>query len=151
MAKSFEQSAASANQLRKQIKKMQINKELSQTQNQSKSKSQDEQRVMALAYRDPLTNLPNKNLFCDRLNTSISTSRRTGEIVVVVLVDLNNLKEINHSLGHSLGNQILVEAANRLVSCMRDYDTVARIGEDKFLLLLKILNIITNYFQLLTE
>ena len=80
MAKSFEQSAASANQLRKQIKKMQINKELSQTQNQSKSKSQDEQRVMALAYRDPLTNLPNKNLFCDRLNTSISTSRRTGEM-----------------------------------------------------------------------
>lgn len=96
---------------------------------------QNEQKMMVLAYRDALTNLPNKNLFLDRLNTSISTSRRTGTKAAVVLVDLNDFKKINNSLGYSIGDKILVEAAKKLVSCMRDHDTVARVGEDKFLLL----------------
>ena len=96
---------------------------------------QNEQKMMVLAYRDSLTNLPNKNLFQDRLNTSISTSRRTATKVAVVLVDLDNFKKINNSLGYSIGDKILVETAKKLVSCMRDYDTVARVGEDNFLLL----------------
>jgi len=94
-----------------------------------------EQKMMVLAYRDDLTNLPNKNLFLDRLNTSIATCRRTGTKAAVVLVDLDDFKEINNSLGHLRGNKILVETARKLVSCMRDYDSVARIGEDNFLLL----------------
>ena len=98
---------------------------------------QNEQKMMVLAYRDSLTNLPNKNLFLDRLNISISTSRRTGTKAAVVLVDLDDFKRINDSLGYSIGNKILVEAAKKLVSCMRDYDTVARVSEDKFLLLLQ--------------
>ncbi len=133
LAKSFEQSAAYGNKLRKQIEKIRNNQEL----NQGALQKQNEQQITSLAYRDSLTNLPNKNLFLDRLNTSISTSRRTGAKVVVVLVHLNNFNEINHSLGYSLGDKILVEAANKLVSCMRDYDTVARVGVDKFLLLLQ--------------
>ncbi|HZK54454.1 MAG TPA: EAL domain-containing protein, partial [Desulfosporosinus sp.] len=131
LSKSFEQSAASGNKLRKEIEKIRSDRELEQIQ------IHHEQRTSAIAYRDPLTNLPNKNLFCDRLNTSLATSRRTGAKVVVVLVNLNNFKEINHSWGYSLGDKILVQAANKLVSCMRDYDTVARIGEDRFLLLLQ--------------
>ena len=99
------------------------------------SLKQNEQKMMVLAYRDSLTNLPNKNLFLDRLNTSISTYRRTGTKAAVVLVDLDDFKKINNSLGYSIGDKILVEAAKKLVSCMRDYDTVARVGEDKFLLL----------------
>jgi len=96
---------------------------------------QKEQKMLVLAYRDALTNLPNKNLFLDRLNTSISTGRRTGTKAAVVLVDLDDFKNINHSLGYSIGDKILVEAAKKLVSCMREYDTVARVGEDNFLLL----------------
>ncbi len=99
------------------------------------SLKQKEQKMMALAYRDALTNLPNKNLFVDRLNTSISTCRRTGTKAAIVLVDLDDFKKINNSLGHAIGNKILVDTARRLVSCMRDYDSVARVGEDNFLLL----------------
>lgn len=96
---------------------------------------QNVQKMMVLAYRDSLTNLPNKNLFLDRLNTSISTYKRTATKVAVILVDLDDFKKINNSLGYTIGDMILVEAAKKLVSCMRDYDTVARVGEDNFLLL----------------
>ncbi|WP_158408583.1 EAL domain-containing protein [Desulfosporosinus fructosivorans] len=95
----------------------------------------NEQKIMLLAYRDSLTNLPNKNLFLDRLNTSISTYKRTASKAAVILVDLDDFKKINSSLGYKVGDAILVEAAKKLVSCMRDYDTVARVGEDNFLLL----------------
>jgi polar amino acid transport system substrate-binding protein len=69
------------------------------------------------------------------LNTSIATHRRTGTKAAVVVVELDDFKKINNSLGYSIGDKILVEAAKKLVSCMRDYDTIARVGEDKFLLL----------------
>ena len=61
---------------------------------------QNEQKMMVLAYRDSLTNLPNKNLFLDRLKTSISTSRRNGTKAAVVLVDLDDFKKINTTLGY---------------------------------------------------
>ena len=97
----------------------------------------NEQKMMDLAYRDPLTDLPNKNLFLDRLNTSIATHRRTGAKAGVILVDLDDFKRYKNNLGHAAADRIILEAAQKLVSCMRDHDTVARIGEDddKFLLL----------------
>lgn len=98
---------------------------------------QNEQKIMVLAYRDSLTDLPNKNLFLDRLNTSIVTCRRAGTKAAVILVDLDNFKKYINTLGYLVGEKIIVEAAQKLVSCMRDYDTVARVGEDddRFLLL----------------
>ncbi|MFZ3131554.1 MAG: EAL domain-containing protein [Desulfosporosinus sp.] len=99
------------------------------------TQKQNEQMMMDLAYRDSLTNLPNKNLYLDRLNTSISTYRRTGSKAAVILVDLDDFKKINNTLGYSIGDKILLEAARKLVSCTRDYDTIARLGADKFLLL----------------
>lgn len=97
----------------------------------------NEQKIMALAYRDSLTNLPNKNLFLDRLKTSILTSRRNGTKVSVIMLDLDDYKIINNAIGYYFGDKILIETAKRVVSCMRDYDTVARLSEDKFLLLLQ--------------
>jgi len=151
LAKSFEQSAASGNQLRKQIEEMQRHTELNQKPKLSQFQRLNDQKTMILAYRDALTNLPNKNLFLDRLNTAISTSRRIGTKVVVALVYLNNFQEINRSLGYSLGDKILVKAANKLVSCMRDYDTVARVGEDKFLLLLQSIKSTNELFPIMNR
>ncbi|HEY8909997.1 MAG TPA: EAL domain-containing protein [Desulfosporosinus sp.] len=110
---------------------------------------QNEQKMMVLAYRDSLTNLPNKNLFLDRLKTSISTSRRSGTKAAVYLVDLDDFKKINTTLGYYIGDKIIVEAAKRLVSCMRDYDTVARLSEDKFLLLLQNIRHINELFPII--
>lgn len=110
---------------------------------------QNEQKMMALAYRDSLTNLPNKNLFLDRLNTSISTSRRNGFKAAVVLVDLDDFQKINTSLGYYIGDKIIVEVARKLVSCMRDYDTVARLSEDKFLLLFQNIRHVNELFPII--
>ena len=110
---------------------------------------QNEQKMMVLAYRDSLTNLPNKNLFLDRLKTSISTSRRNGSKAAVVLVGLDDFKKINTALGYYIGNKILVEAAKKLVSCLRDYDTVARLSGDKFLLLFQNIRHINELFPII--
>jgi|GEM_PF-1288495 len=110
---------------------------------------QNEQKMMVLAYRDSLTNLPNKNLFIDRLRTSILASRRNDTKVAVVLVDLDNFKNINTTMGHYFGDKILIEAAKKLVSCMRDYDTVARLSEDKFLLLFQNISHLNELFPII--
>ncbi|MDR3543042.1 MAG: EAL domain-containing protein [Desulfosporosinus sp.] len=110
---------------------------------------QDEQRMMVLAYRDSLTNLPNKNLFLDRLKTSIATFRRNGLKAAVVLVDLDDFKKINTALGYKVGNKIIIEVARKLVTCMRDYDTVARLSEDKFLLLFQNIRHINELFPII--
>ena len=98
---------------------------------------QNEQKIMIRAYRDPLTDLPNRNLFFDRLCTSIATHRRTGAKGAVILVDLDEFIKHKNTLGNEAANKIIIETAKKLVSCMRDYDTVARSGEndDSFLLL----------------
>lgn len=126
LVKAYEKTADSEKKIRKQLEEIQHDITILK---------QNEQKMMALAYRDSLTNLPNKNLFLDRLNKSISTGRRNGTKAAVVLVDLDDFNKINNSLGYSIGDKILVDAAKKLVCCMRDYDTVARVGEDKFLLL----------------
>jgi len=110
---------------------------------------QNEQKMMDLAYRDSLTNLPNKNLFLDRLKTSISIARRNGLKAAVVLVGLDNFKKINTALGYSSGDKIIVEVARKLVTCMRDYDTVARLSEDKFLLLFQNIRHINELFPII--
>ncbi|MDR3587688.1 MAG: EAL domain-containing protein [Desulfosporosinus sp.] len=109
----------------------------------------NEEKMTVLAYRDPLTNLPNKNLFLDRLKTSISTFRRNGLKAAVVLVDLDDFKKINSALGYTIGDKIIVEVARKLVTCMRDYDTVARLSEDKFLLLFQNIRHINELFPII--
>ncbi|HYN55196.1 MAG TPA: EAL domain-containing protein [Methylotenera sp.] len=97
--------------------------------------SQNRLRIEHLAYHDSLTDLPNRALFNDRVAHAILHAKRHEEQLGVLFLDLDNFKSINDALGHSVGDQILIEIAQRLSACIRDYDTVARMGGDEFALL----------------
>ena len=91
-----------------------------------------------LAFYDSLTDLPNRSLFLDRLSTAISRARRREQSVAVVFVDLDEFKEINDTLGHSIGDGLLTEVGARLRELLRDEDTVARYGGDEFTILARV-------------
>lgn len=88
------------------------------------------------ANYDELTNLPNRSLASDRLAQAIHNAERAGRSVMVMCIDLDRFKIVNDTLGHEQGDQLLVEAAARLKSCIREEDTLARMGGDEFVLIL---------------
>jgi diguanylate cyclase (GGDEF)-like protein len=88
------------------------------------------------AEHDSLTELPNRVLFRDRLERAIAQAHRHRTRLAVLFVDLNHFKQINDTLGHAVGDQVLQRAAQGLASCIRDSDTVSRYGGDEFLVLL---------------
>ena len=96
-----------------------------------------EQRIHRLAYYDALTHLPNRTLFQDRLHTALQSAERQKGWVVLMFLDLDRFKPINDSLGHAAGDRMLKEMATRLLGCVDDDDTVARMGGDEFTLLLQ--------------
>lgn len=101
------------------------------------SNAKDAERLLRrLAHFDPLTELPNRTLFLDRLEQAIEHGRRTGRMSALMLLDLDRFKQVNDSLGHRAGDLLLVEAARRLRACVRNEDTVARLGGDEFTVLL---------------
>jgi diguanylate cyclase (GGDEF)-like protein/PAS domain S-box-containing protein len=89
-----------------------------------------------LALHDHLTDLPNRTLFKDRIDQAITLARRSGTSLSVLYIDLDRFKEINDSLGHLVGDEVLKMAAQRLLECVRASDTVSRQGGDEFLALL---------------
>jgi len=89
------------------------------------------------AFRDPLTNLPNRALFMDRLTHGLTRAQRRHEHLAVLFLDLDRFKVVNDTLGHTVGDQLLVEVSRRLTSALRPGDTVARLGGDEFGILLE--------------
>jgi len=97
---------------------------------------QAQAKLNHLAYHDALTDLPNQVLFKDRLKQAIAYSRRTDQMHAVLLLNLDRFKTINDSLGYTAGDRLLQSVAQRLTSCVRESDTVARFGSDEFAVLL---------------
>ena len=95
------------------------------------------EKIEYLAFHDPLTDLPNRRLMLDRLGQALISSARRNRQGALMLIDLDNFKTLNDTLGHSVGDQLLVEAASRLQSGIRDSDTVARLGGDEFVIILE--------------
>src|SRR6202021_1639843 len=95
-----------------------------------------EERVQFLAYYDALTGLPNRTLLQDRLLNALADARRHECMVALLLLDIDRFKDINDSLGHSVGDLLLQDVAKRLKAWAREQDTVSRLAGDEFLILL---------------
>ena len=101
---------------------------------------QDEEEIRRLAFYDPLTSLPNRRLLMDRLKQALVTSERTGQHGALMFLDLDHFKQLNDSLGHAIGDELLLQVAQRVRSCVREGDSVARFGGDEFVVLLEALS-----------
>jgi len=105
-----------------------------------KKLEQTQLRLQHMAHHDSLTNLPNRSLFYDHLNKSVARARRQENMLAVLFSDLDNFKQINDTLGHPIGDLLLMSAARRLTECIRESDIVARIGGDEFTVILEDIN-----------
>ena len=114
--------------------------QLSQTVKALEQKVQEQQaaeaRIQQLAHFDPLTGLPNRALLHERSSQAIQMARRNGEPLALLFLDLDHFKNVNDSLGHRVGDELLKVLAQRLQLTVREQDTVSRLGGDEFLLLL---------------
>lgn len=110
-----------------------------------------EEKIEELAFFDPLTNLPNRRLLQDRLKQAIIVSNRDKTFGAVLFIDIDHFKRLNDTLGHDKGDILVQQVAQRLASCVREGDTVGRLGGDEFLVVLKNLHVNTQESAALTE
>ena len=94
------------------------------------------EEVKHLALHDALTGLPNRNYFSEKVHEILNYSKRENKKFVLGLIDLNKFKEVNDGLGHNYGDELLKQVAQRIKNVLREYDVVARVGGDEFILLL---------------
>jgi len=99
-------------------------------------RKKDQQKLLNLARYDQVTQLPNRSMYWDFLSKSIATANRTKNNIAILLLDLDNFKQINDSLGHDAGDELLIQMAKKLSHCVREADIVARVGGDEFAILL---------------
>lgn len=98
-------------------------------------RKQIEEELLHLANHDALTHLPNRSLLLDRLSQALVYANRSDDQIAVLVIDLDRFKNINDSLGHDVGDRIIMEVGRRLAACVKDGDTVARVGGDEFVVL----------------
>ncbi|MDO8705962.1 MAG: EAL domain-containing protein [Sulfuricaulis sp.] len=98
---------------------------------------QAEQRLIYLAHFDALTGLPTRSLFLDRANHALARAGNDDKLVAIMYVDLDHFKTVNDDLGHHAGDQLLKATAERITSCLREVDTVSRMGGDEFTIILE--------------
>lgn len=96
-----------------------------------------EKRLIHLANHDKLTGLPNRDLFLDRLNMAVLQAKRHQQQIAVLFIDLDHFKYINDTYGHAQGDQVLQQVGSRLKACLRENDTLARMGGDEFTIILQ--------------
>jgi diguanylate cyclase (GGDEF)-like protein len=96
-----------------------------------------EEEIRHLAFYDPLTHLPNRRLMGDRLGSALTRAERRQRHGALMLLDLDNFKTLNDTIGHDAGDQLLIEVARRLEASVRQGDTVARMGGDEFVVILE--------------
>jgi len=99
-------------------------------------RKQLEQKLADIATHDPLTGLPNRLLLCDRLAVGLAQAQRNDTRLAVMMLDLDRFKNVNDTFGHSVGDELLRAAGERLTGLVRKSDTVARMGGDEFVVLL---------------
>ena len=95
-----------------------------------------EERVEHMAYHDPLTGLPNRSLFLDRLQVALASAEREGGVLALMFVDLDRFKPVNDHHGHHIGDLLLKAVAERILACLRHTDSAARFGGDEFVVML---------------
>jgi diguanylate cyclase (GGDEF)-like protein len=95
-------------------------------------RARTEARIHHMAHHDPLTGLPNRTLFWAQFNRAIVEARREGRRITATYIDLDNFKQINDSLGHAAGDEVLKTLAKRLCHCIRASDLLVRLGGDEF-------------------
>ncbi|WP_088105509.1 sensor domain-containing protein [Halalkalibacter urbisdiaboli] len=96
-----------------------------------------EDKLKTLAYYDELTELPNRRLLLENLKKSIARSKRHHHMLSVLFIDLDGFKRVNDTLGHEMGDSLLIEVGKKLTECVREGDTVSRLGGDEFIILLE--------------
>lgn len=114
-------------------------------------KRKQEEYIHRLAYHDFLTGLPNRLMFDEHLRSLLETSVSDGGAFAVLLVDLDNFKNVNDTLGHPIGDELIIAAAGRLRGCIRETDFVARLGGDEFALILPMADNVTQDIEFLAD
>ena len=110
---------------------------------------EDQQNLKTMAYRDPLTGLPNRRYLIDRMQTDMASAERNGTTLAICAIDLDGFKPINDHYGHDVGDKVIIAFASRLQTMLREDDTVARWGGDEFTVLLKTAGSASSRVQLI--